>query len=128
MSESAYQPFTPARRPGGRPTKGPTYRVLVHRKFRKHWSELVERVGLQHAQQFWDHVAHTPGLKSPIAQMTILKGKAGQPMGSGWSRTYHFEISGAGRIDYQFNDQYQIDAESDPHRVVAILTISYSSH
>jgi hypothetical protein len=33
VTGSAYQPFTPARRPGGRPAARPRYQVLVHRKF-----------------------------------------------------------------------------------------------
>ena len=28
-------------------------------------------------------------------------------MAPGFSRTVHYEISGAGRIDYQFNDAYR---------------------
>ena len=32
------------------------------------------------------------------------------------------------RADYQFNDQYKTATDGDPHPVVAILTIDYSSH
>lgn len=125
---SAYQPFQPAGRPGGRPADKPGYRVLVHRKFLNHWNELVERVGLTGAQQFWDHVAATPGAVSPIANITILRGKAGAPREAGWSRTHHYEVSGAGRIDYQYHNSFSGGRDGDPHQVVAILTISYSSH
>jgi len=128
MSNSAYTPFGPARHPGGKPEAKPGYRVLVHKKFRNRWAEVVDRVGLQQAQQFWDHVAATPGQKSPIASITILKGKAGLPMADGWSRTHHYEISGAGRIDYQYHNEYAAGAVGDPHRVVAIMTISFGSH
>jgi hypothetical protein len=89
---------------------------------------MVSRVGIQQAQQFWDHVSMTPGSTSPIASTTILRGKAGMPMGSGWSKTYHYEVSGAGRIDYQFHNAYSAGAKGDKHKVVAILTISYASH
>jgi hypothetical protein len=100
----------------------------VHRKFKNHWDELVDRVGLQGAQQFWDHVVSTPGSISPIASITILRGKAGAPQGAGWSRTHHYEISGAGRINYQYHNAHKTSADGDEHRVVAILTISFSSH
>jgi len=126
--ESAYDPLRPARRPGGKPDRAPTYRVLVHKAFHSHYNELVSRVGEQQAKQFWDHVAHQPGKPDPIAQTTILKGKAGKPRGSGWSRTVHYEVSSSARIDYQYHDEYTTTAEGDPHRAVAILTINYGSH
>lgn len=125
---SAYRPFEPARRPEKRPSTKPLYRVLVHRKFANHWNEIVERVGLQQAQQFWDHVSRTPGSISGIASITILKGKAGRPQGGGWSRTHHYELSGAARVDYQYHNEYRQGAKGDAHRVIAILTINYSSH
>jgi hypothetical protein len=125
---SAYQPLEPARRPAAKPEKKPGYRVLVHRKYANHWEQAVERVGLQQVQQFWDHVAQTPGATSPVASITILKGKAGRPQGAGWSRTYHYELSGAARINYQFHNEFDDGAKGDKHRVVAILTIDFSSH
>lgn len=125
---SNYQPFEPARRPGARPDDKPRYRVLVHRRFRGHWNELVSRVGLKAAQQFWDHAAQTPGAPDPIAATCYLRGKAGRPQGPGWSRTLHYEISGAGRINYQYHDTYRTAHDADPHPIVAILTINYSSH
>jgi hypothetical protein len=57
----AYRPHVPARRPGTRPSVKPVFRVLVHRKYLETWDELPSRVGLANAQQFWDHVAMTPG-------------------------------------------------------------------
>jgi hypothetical protein len=128
VSTSDYRPFTPARRPGGRPEVAPGYRILVHRKFQSHWQQLVGRVGLQQAQQFWDHVAHTPGAPSPVASITILRGAAGGPIGPGWSRTHHYEVSGAGRINYQFHNEYVVRLGRDAHPVVAIRTIDFSSH
>jgi hypothetical protein len=125
---SVYDPFGPARRPGGRPTEVPLYRVLVYRRFRGHWDQLVKRVGLQQAQQLWDHLARSPGDKSPIASTTILRGEAGKPWGPGWSRTVHYEASSSVRVDYQYNDRYRTFEEGDPHCVVAILTISFGSH
>ncbi|MEO3446030.1 hypothetical protein ABG805_09385, partial [Bifidobacterium adolescentis] len=63
----AYDPEVPAKRPGGKPINAPKYRILVHRKYEAAWNQIVERVGLQQAQQFWDHVAYSPGSKDPIA-------------------------------------------------------------
>jgi hypothetical protein len=93
-----------------------------------HYKELAARVGIQQSKQFWDHVAFTPGQPDPIAPTTILKGQAGRPKGPGWSRTFHYEVSASGRIDYQYNDAYTTSPSSDPHPVVVILTINYSSH
>lgn len=125
---SAYDPLVPARRPGCSPSAAPRYRVLVHKRFMNHYDELVSRVGLQQAMQFWDHVAANPGTRSAIASTCYLRGQAGKPQGPGWSRTIHYEVSSSARIDYQFHDTYCTGAGRDPHRVVAILTISYSSH
>jgi hypothetical protein len=124
----AYKPYEPARRPGNRPSDAPGYRVLVHRQFRQHYAELVERVGVQQAQQFWDHLAQTPGKPSPVASIVILRGKAGRPMADGWSRTHHYELTGAARADYQYHNSYVTGVDGDPHPVVAILTLNFSSH
>ena len=124
----AYRPFVSARRPGTSPDEEPKYRVLIHRQYLDHWGQLINRVGVQQAVQFWDHVASNPGGPDPIAQTTVLKGKIGQPMGPGWSKTIHYEISGAGRINYQFHNSFKGGADGDPHRVVAIRTIDYGSH
>jgi hypothetical protein len=102
--------------------------VLVHRQLKNHYDQLAARVGLQNAREFWDHVAHDPGSQPPIANTCILRGRAGKPMGDGWSRTVHYEISSMGRIDYQFNDGFRVDDTGGSHSIVAILAISYSSH
>lgn len=128
MSESAYQPYQPARRPGGKPVNKPRYRVLIHRQYRDLWDQLPERVGLENAQQFYDHVANSPGFPPSVGRTTVLAGKAGRPKGEGFSRTIHYEISGAGRIDFQYNNAFEGGAHSDPHPVVCILTIDLSSH
>lgn len=128
MTGSAYQPYQPARRPGGSPTAKPRYRVLVHRKFADAWASLPTRVGLTAAQQFYDHVAHSPGTPASINRTGVLRGKAGEPLGPGFSRTIHYEISGAGRVDYQYHDAYTGGAHGDPHPVVLIRAINLSSH
>lgn len=128
MTGSVYNPYQPARRPVGKPDVAPTYRVLVHKRFKRHYDQLVVRIGAQQAQQFWDHISSVPGEPSAIASICILRGKAGKPLGSGWSRTYHYELSSMARADYQFNDHYKTEKDGDPHPVVAILTINYGSH
>ncbi len=79
-------------------------------------------------QQFYDHVAHTPGTPPLVNSAVILRGKAGEPKFPGASRTIHYEISGAGRIDYQFVNEFRVADVGDPHPVVLILTIDLSSH
>jgi len=127
-ADSAYRPWEPARRPGGRPTRAPTYRVLVHRQYAAKWARVVERVGAQQAQELWDHLASMPGEPPATASTSLLRGKAGRPMAPGWSRTVHYELSSMARVDYQYNDEFKTTETGDPHRVVAILTIDYSSH
>ncbi len=102
--------------------------MLVHRKFKEMWEQLPARVGLEGAQQFYDHVASTPGQAPAVGRTTVLGGKAGRPGEASFSRTIHYEISGAGRINYQFNDAFSEGALDDAHPVVRILTINLSSH
>jgi hypothetical protein len=122
----SYRPYAPAQRPG-KPDAKPPFRVLVHHQFLDIWSELEKTVGLESVQQFWDHVAFTPGSIPPINRSSILKGKAGRPQEPGFSKTIHYEISGAGRINYQWNPAY-VGSKGDPHGVVWILTITLGSH
>jgi len=127
-STRAYQPLWPAQRPGGRPPEAPQYRVLVHRRYYDKWLEMPERVGLEAAQEFWDHIAVRPGSRPPLASTVILRGRAGNPQGPGWSSTIHYELSSMARVNYQYCDTYRTSPKGDEHRVVAILTIDYSSH
>jgi hypothetical protein len=125
---SAYQPLWPGRRPGGRPEVAPVYRVLVHRKFSGKWDELPERVGIDAAQRFWDHISKLPGAAPAVGSTCILRGKAGLPQGPGWSKTVHYELSSMARVNYQHNEAYRTTANGDPHKVVAVLSIDFSSH
>jgi len=63
----------------------------------------VERVGVESAQQFYGHVSQSPGAPPLVGRSSILRGRLGEPQASGFSRTIHEEIAGAGRIDYQYN-------------------------
>jgi hypothetical protein len=100
----------------------------VHRRQLSEWERLPSIVGLESAQQFWDHVAFTPGQPSAINSTCILKGRAGEPEEPGFSRTVHYEISSSGRIDFQYHDSYTGGAQGDPHPVVRIRAINLSSH
>jgi hypothetical protein len=99
----------------------------VHRHYAELWDELTVRVGLEAAQQCYDHLANSPGRPPDVGTTTILKGSLGRPIADGFSRTVHYEISGAGRIDFQFNDSY-VGTRSDAHPVVFILRINLTSH
>lgn len=57
-----------------------------------------------------------------------MKGKHNGPKWSGYSKTIHYEISGAGRIDYQYTDATTEGAKGDAHAVVKILSIDLGSH
>lgn len=66
-------------------------------------------------------------MPAPVGTTTILKGSLGRPIAEGFSRTIHYEISGAGRVDFQYNDAY-LGLHGDPHPVVFILRIDLGSH
>ena len=127
-AKHAYHPLWVTSRPDGKPAVAPIYRVLVERRFYAMWCELPLRVGVEAATQFWDHVAMTPGSMPLVNGSCILRGAAGRPQGDGWSRTIHYEISSMARINYQYHNAYRTSPDADPHPVVAILTINYSSH
>jgi hypothetical protein len=92
------------------------------------WNSIADRVGIDSAKQFWEHVAIRPGEIPKVGTTTILRGKHNGPKWPGYSRTIHYEISGAGRIDYQFANATNEGAQNDSHPVVKILTIDFDSH
>lgn len=47
---------------------------------------------------------------------------------NGWSRRVHYEISGAGRIDYEYHPTYKTSDNGDERPVVRILVINLGSH
>lgn len=128
MAKSAYRPYNPARRPGGRPRQRPAFRVVVHRAHLARWLELPDRIGLESAQQAWDHLANTPDRPPAINSATVLRGRAGRPSEPGFSRRIHYELSSMARFDYEYNREYRLGAEGDPHPVVRIVAIQISSH
>ncbi|WP_109525409.1 MULTISPECIES: hypothetical protein [Nocardia] len=74
------------------------------------------------------YVFMTPGAPPAIGTSTILRGRHHGPKSAGYSRTIHYEISGAGRIDYQYCNNTTEGTHGDPHHVVKILTIDLGSH
>lgn len=126
-ANSAYMPFAPARRPGGKPEDEPRFRVVVHRKYLPAWTELIDRIGLPSAQRAWDYLATQPDQPPRIGQCTKLRGMAKYAR-DGWSDVYHYEASSMVRIDYQFHRNHQTSEERAPCPVVRILRISLSSH
>jgi hypothetical protein len=57
-----------------------------------------------------------------------MKGKHNAPKWPGYSKTIHYEITGAGRIDYQFTPSASDGARGDSHGVVKIMSIDLASH
>lgn len=106
----------------------PAYRVLVHRQYLEVWNSLADRVGITSARQFWDHVSATPGTPPAVGTTTVLRGRHHRPKWEGYSRTIHYEITGAGRIDYQYCNATEECDRGDPHAVVKILHIDLGSH
>ncbi len=70
----------------------------------------------------------TPGQPQATGSSSLLRGKPGEPKGPGFSQTIHYEITGAGRIDYQYHEAYTTHSGGDPHPAVTILAIDLSSH
>jgi hypothetical protein len=126
---SSYRPYTNTRRPGGKPDYEPAYRVLVHRRHQQRWEELADRIGLDQAQRFYDHVAQHPGEPAEGVRMNVLRGRAGDPGETGFSRTVHWRVPGrAARLDYQYHPHYSGGSAGDKHAVVRVIAIVLSSH
>jgi len=123
----AYRPFVAARAPRDRPTARPQWRLLVHRQYARDWAGLAGRVGLENAQHFYDHVTSTPDRHPDVGTSGMLRGKHNKGK-DGWSNRIHYEITGAGRIDYDYHPTYRGGADNDEHPVVRILRIDLSSH
>lgn len=66
--------------------------------------------------------------KNGLVKTKFLHGKAALPKAEGFSRTLHYDLSSKARINYQYCDDYRTNSEGDPHKVVFILTIDFSSH
>lgn len=124
----AYRPFQSARKPGGKPDVQPEWRVLVHRKHAAAWSNLVERFGQTNADELWDHLTTSPDRPPRLGTVTPMRGKLGKALNDGTSRVYHYEISGAGRVDYRFHPSFSSAPDREPHPTVFIVSIDHRSH
>jgi hypothetical protein len=125
----AYSPFVPAKRPGGRPESKPEYRILVHKRFLNKWEEIAERIGLEQAKKLYDSISSSPWKFPDGVNGGILKGKSGKPESEGFSRTHHWRVPGsATRVDYQYHNEFTQPPLKDPHKIVKIININYSSH
>lgn len=125
----AYQPFVAARCPSsGKPVVKPVWRVLVHRKHVADWNRIREVCGEQNGLELWRHLTTRPDQKPLLGTVTPMKGRqyAGTP--GGMSRVYHYEITGAARLDYRYNAQYRTGRHGDPHKIVQIVSIQLGSH
>lgn len=123
----AYAPLVTTGRPGGKPDEQPRFRPLIHKKDWAAWRAMVETVGLQSAQRLWDHLAFNADRKPQVGRVTIMKGRHMRGR-DGWSDVHHYEVSGAGRVDFQYHKSYEGGDENLPHAVVRIIRISMSSH
>lgn len=123
----AYDPFITIASPGGKPATKPRFRILMSKNLWKAWENAIGQAGPQNVQQLWNHLAYRPDRPPLLGSVTRLKG--GHLKGKhGWSDVHHYEITGAGRIDYQFDPQYTGGTKGDPHGVVKIIRIDMSSH
>ena len=123
----AYDPYITIASPGGKPVTKPRFRILMSKNLWKAWENAVGQAGDQNMQQLWNHLAYRPDQPPLLGSVTRLKG--GHVKGkNGWSDVHHYEITGAGRIDYQFDTHYIGGTKGDPHAVVKIVRIDMSSH
>lgn len=130
----AYDPYRTLGRPGGKPSLQPRFRVHLHKRDWTAWQKLIDEAGVANAQQLWDHLAHRPDQRPLLGVSTPLKGGHVKATPDGWSRVYHYEVSGPGRVNYRYHDAYDgganIDSSGEPekHRCVRIIDISMGSH
>ena len=129
----AYDPYRTVGRPGGKPATKPRFRVLIHKRDWAAWQKLIEEAGEQNARQLWEHLAHRADQPPLLGTSTPLKGAHAGPA-NGWSRIYHYEVSGPGRVDYRHHtkfdggDKKTADGKYDQHPCVRIVDISMGSH
>lgn len=104
-------------------TEKPAWRVLVHHKFLPQWNELVSRTGEANARELWNHLTRSPDRPPQLGCVTKMKGR---PKGS--RPVWHYELTGAGRIDYYVVPDHRTPGGGDPHPCVFIIGIDYGSH
>lgn len=103
------------------------WRLLVHRHYARAWESLADRVDQDSAQQLHDHVPATTDRPPRVGTSGMLRGNHNKGK-SGWSTRIHYEVTGAGQIDYEYHATYRVGAKSDKQPVVRILRIELGSH
>ena len=102
--------------------------MLVHRKHLPDWNRVAERCGQSNARELWKHLTSQPDQAPELGTVTPMKGGHNKAKG-GMSRVYHYEVTGAARVDYRYNPKYTTDsADADEHKVVQIISIDLGSH
>lgn len=124
----SYRPFVVARYPatGKAPVK-PSWRILVHRKHLERWNSIASVCGESNAGELWLHLATQPDQRPRLGTVTPMKGNQHGKQADGTSRVYHYEVSGAARVDYRFNAEAKA-GKGDKHPVVWIVSIELGSH
>ncbi|HEU0104143.1 MAG TPA: hypothetical protein VFR07_17655 [Mycobacteriales bacterium] len=123
----AYDPLRALGRPGGKPDRQPRFRVLLHKRDWAAWQKLRDEAGEENAQQLWDHLANRPDQPPLLGTCTPLRGDHMKAK-NGWSRVYHYEVSGPGRVDYRYNAQYEGGSTGQKHGCTRIISITMGSH
>ncbi len=100
----------------------------MHRKHARAWAELADRFGERNADELWDHLTSRPNRPPRLGTVTPMKGKLGKPLADGTSGVFHYEISGAGRVDYRFHPAYRTSPDRAAHPTVFIVSIDHRSH
>lgn len=96
---------------------------MVHRQLAERWDELVPRAGVASAHQLWEYLTTQPDRPSPYGCVSPWRGQK-----KGQTQTWHYEVSGAGRVDFQIDAAHVATPGRPPHPTVFIVGISYSSH
>lgn len=123
----SYRPFVAARHPLGKAPEKPLWRILVHKKHVDLWNRIAEVCGDSNAGELWLHLAMQPDQAPRLGTVTPMKGKHNGATSDGKSRVYHYEVSGAGRVDYRFCKDWKA-SKGDKHPVVWIVSIDLASH
>ncbi|WP_146083595.1 MULTISPECIES: hypothetical protein [unclassified Rathayibacter] len=103
----------------------PAYRILIHDQFANYWEQLVSRVGSDIARGIWGHITVSPTALNSDS-ITVLRGKAGDPISAGWSKTHLYEVPNKVAITFQYNKGYRLSAEGKAVPSVVVRTIDYT--
>lgn len=123
----SYRPFVAARRPRSKAEVKPEWRILVHRKHVKTWNNIPDVCGESNAGELWLHLATQPDKPPRLGTVTPMKGRQYGETDEGLSRVYHYELSGAGRVDYRYCRTF-VSEKGDEHAIVQIISIDLTSH